>query len=60
MKAALNKMKTTPGYTSEDAIDERIAFCEHQIWTESTTLKVDKTLLAASSGHEQRRRTSTP
>ena len=26
MKAALHKMKTTPGYIREDAIDERIAF----------------------------------
>ena len=39
MKAALNKMKTTPGYTREDAINERIAFIENQIWTESTTLR---------------------
>ena len=46
MKAALHKMKTTPGYTREDAIDERIAFFEYQIWTESTTLKVEKKLLA--------------
>ena len=38
MKAALNKMKTTPGYR-EDAINERIAFIENQTWTESTTLK---------------------
>ena len=46
MKAALNKMKTTPGYTSEDAIIERIAFIKYQIWTESTTLKVEKKPLA--------------
>ena len=39
MKAALNKMKTTLGYTREDAINERIAFIENQIWTESTTLR---------------------
>ena len=46
MKAALHKMTTTPGYTREDAIDERIAFFEYQIWMESTTLKVKKKLLA--------------
>ena len=46
MKAALHKMKTTPGYTREDAIDERIAFFEYQIRMESTTLKVEKKLLA--------------
>ena len=36
MKAALHKMKTTPGYIREDTIDERIAFFEYQIWMEST------------------------
>ena len=39
LQAALHKMKTTPGYIREDAIDERIAFFEYQIWMESTTLK---------------------
>ena len=53
MKAALNKMKTTPGYTSEDAINERIAFIEYQIWTESTTLQVEKKLLVEITDLEQ-------
>ena len=46
MKAALNKMKKTPGYTNEDAIDARIASIEYRMWTESITLKVEKKLLA--------------
>jgi chromosome segregation ATPase len=39
MKAQLNKMKKSLGYTSEDAIDERIASIEYRMWTESITLK---------------------
>uniref|UniRef100_A0A7S0ZNP3 Uncharacterized protein n=1 Tax=Noctiluca scintillans TaxID=2966 RepID=A0A7S0ZNP3_NOCSC len=46
MKAQLNKMKKTLGYTSEDAIDERIASIEYRMWTESITLKEEKKLLA--------------
>ena len=38
MKATLHKMKTTPGFR-EDAVDERIAFFEYQMWMESTMLK---------------------
>ena len=38
MKAALYNMKTTLDFTKEDAIVD----CEDQIWTESTTLKVEK------------------
>uniref|UniRef100_A0A7S1AJB0 Uncharacterized protein n=1 Tax=Noctiluca scintillans TaxID=2966 RepID=A0A7S1AJB0_NOCSC len=46
MKAQLNKMKKSLGYTSEDAIDERIASIEYRMWTESITLKEEKKLLA--------------
>merc|ERR1719436_1344083 len=46
MKAQLSKMKKNMGYTSEAEIDDRIATIEFKLWTESITLKEEKTLMA--------------
>merc|ERR1712050_724480 len=46
MKAELSKMTKNMKYTSEAEIDDRIATIEFKLWTESITLKEEKTLLA--------------
>jgi uncharacterized coiled-coil DUF342 family protein len=45
MKSQVQKMKKTIGYTSEAAIDERIASIEFKMWTESVSLKEEKAYL---------------
>merc|ERR1712039_528831 len=39
-------MKKTIGYTSEEAIDQRIASLEFKLWTDSVPLKEEKKMLA--------------
>merc|ERR1719386_212176 len=46
MKADLSKLAKTMKYTSEAEIDERIATIEFKMWTDSISLKEEKTLLA--------------
>merc|ERR1712050_263592 len=46
MKAELSKMAKNMRYTSEAEIDNRIATIEFKLWTESISLKEEKTLLA--------------
>jgi len=46
MAADVSKMKKTIGYTSEAAIDQRIADLEFKMWTESLKLKDEKAIVA--------------
>merc|ERR1712139_747304 len=46
MKAEMGKMKKSIGYTSEASIDERIATIEFKMWTESCSLKDEKSYMA--------------
>merc|ERR1712050_479597 len=46
MKAELSKMAKNMRYTSEAEIDNRITIIEFKLWTESISLKEEKTLLA--------------
>merc|ERR1712050_591519 len=46
MKAELSKMTKNMKYTSEAEIDDRIATIEFKLWTESISLKEEKTLLS--------------
>merc|ERR1712050_404636 len=46
MKAELSKMTKNMKYTSEAEIDDRITIIEFKLWTESISLKEEKTLLA--------------
>jgi len=45
MKAQLQKMKTSVGFSSEAEIDKRIADIEFNMWTSSISLKEEKKLL---------------
>merc|ERR1719174_139379 len=45
MAADVSKMKKTIGYTSEAAIDQRIADLEFKMWTESLKLKEEKAIV---------------
>merc|ERR1719324_1065123 len=45
----LNKLKKSIGFTSETEIDDRIASIEFRLWTDSISLKEEKTLLAEIS-----------
>eukprot|EP00448_Togula_jolla_P039001 CAMPEP_0170646364 /NCGR_PEP_ID=MMETSP0224-20130122/43597_1 /TAXON_ID=285029 /ORGANISM="Togula jolla, Strain CCCM 725" /LENGTH=465 /DNA_ID=CAMNT_0010977689 /DNA_START=73 /DNA_END=1467 /DNA_ORIENTATION=- len=45
MRQHVNKLKKTIGYTSESAIDERIASIEFKLWTDSHSLKEEKKYL---------------
>eukprot|EP00448_Togula_jolla_P038322 CAMPEP_0170621250 /NCGR_PEP_ID=MMETSP0224-20130122/28503_1 /TAXON_ID=285029 /ORGANISM="Togula jolla, Strain CCCM 725" /LENGTH=478 /DNA_ID=CAMNT_0010947501 /DNA_START=82 /DNA_END=1518 /DNA_ORIENTATION=- len=46
MRQQVNKLKKSIGYTSESAIDERIASIEFKLWTDSHSLKEEKKYLA--------------
>merc|ERR1712217_381028 len=46
MKSELSKLAKNMRYTSEAEVDNRIAIIEFKLWTESISLKEEKTLLA--------------
>merc|ERR1711988_696023 len=46
MRSELNKLKKTMAFTSEEHIDERIMAIEHQMLTDTMTLKEEKKMMA--------------